>query len=88
MELWSASGIREKKNDDVRIYLISAFQGGLPLWSVSSKWPGRPQRGESFSSARVLFQVQAQVSWEHVTGPPLNRFLKQKRWILWTGPQI
>ena len=38
-----------------------------------------PQRGPSFSSTRALFQGQAQVSQDHVTGPPSNRFPKPKR---------
>ena len=44
MELQSASGPAgpRAKNDDIRIDLRSAFHGGLPLWSVSRKWPGSP----------------------------------------------
>lgn len=82
MELWSVSGPAgpRGKNDDIRIYVSYDFHGGLPLWSVS-----RPQRGESFLSIRALFQVQAQASWDHITGLDLSRFLKQKGWTMWTG---
>ena len=46
-EFQSASGPAgpRAKNDDIRIDLHSAFHGGLPLWSVSRKWPGSPPEG-------------------------------------------